>query len=471
MTETTVNPYQYLFNAQKARSWAIARTSYKERLKKLDKLQSALQKTYKTAIRQAIYDDFKKPIPETDVSEIYLVLKEIKHAKLMLRRWMAKHRVETPIALIGTSSYYKYEPKGVCLIISPWNYPFNLTFSPLVGAIAAGNAAIIKPSEMTPNVSSLIAKIVSDLFNEDEVAVVEGEVEASTHLLKLPFNHIFFTGSPAVGKIVMKAASAHLASVTLELGGKSPVIVDGTSSVKTAARNVLWIKGYNNGQTCIAPDYVLIHEEVKDEFVKHFKYYCDKFYGEDPEKSNSYSRVVNLKHFNRLKEYLKDAKHKGGTFEVGGEEVHEEECYIEPTLISNLPEDALLWKEEIFGPILPIRTYKDLDEAIDYVNSKEKPLALYIYSNSKSTIDKIMTETRAGTTGIRNNGIQYTNHHLPFGGVNNSGIGKAHGFETFKAFSNQRSVIVRHSPGLISLLKPPYTPFVQKLVDITLKWL
>ena len=463
------NKFGALFNKQRKNQFHIAGSNYRERIKKLDKLKHALEYTYKQSLRDAMYADFKKPHLETDLTEIYLVIKEIKYAKAHLRSWLKKHPVDTPLALLGTSSWIHYEPKGVCLIISPWNYPINLTFGPLVSAIAAGNTVILKPSEMTPHTSSVMKQIVEDIFNEDEIALVEGEVEVSQELLKLPFNHIFFTGSPTVGRIVMTAAAKHLSSVTLELGGKSPTIIDESANINAAVENVVWGKYLNNGQTCIAPDYVLIHESQKDKFIKSFKDRVQTFYSENASSSASYSRVVNTKHFKRLVEHILDAKTHGASIDYGGT-YDEASNYIEPTLISNLPDNSLLLQEEIFGPILPVKTYKTLDDAIAYVNSKEKPLALYIYSKRKKVIRSVIERTRAGSTAINCNAIQYSNHNLPFGGSNNSGIGKAHGFFGFQEFSNQRSVLRKHIKGPLYLLLPPYNGLKQKLVDMTIKW-
>ena len=248
------NTFSELFNEQKANQFHIGNTSYKERIKKLNKLKHALEFKYKQLLRDALYADFKKPYLETDLTELYIIIKEIKNAKSCLKSWTKKQKVDTPLTLLGTSSWIQYEPKGVCLIISPWNYPINLTFAPLVSAIAAGSTVILKPSEMTPNTSAVMSKMVKELFDENEVALVEGQVEVSQELLKLPFNHIFFTGSPQVGKLVMKAASNHLTSVTLELGGKSPTIIDESANIKASIQNIFWGKYLNNGQTCIAPD-------------------------------------------------------------------------------------------------------------------------------------------------------------------------------------------------------------------------
>ncbi|MBQ0787968.1 MAG: aldehyde dehydrogenase family protein [Oceanihabitans sp.] len=463
------NKYATLFNTQKANQYHIGNTTYKQRIAKLNALKKAVEVTYKDSIRQALFADFKKPFTETDLTEIYPVIGEIKFAKSHLKSWMKHQRVETPMSLLGSSSYYLYEPKGVCLLISPWNFPLNLTFGPLVSAIAAGNTVIIKPSEMTPNISKVMAEMVADLFDENEIALIEGEVEVSQELLKLPFNHIFFTGSPQVGKIVMQAASKHLTSVTLELGGKSPTIIDETANLKAAAKKIAWGKFLNSGQTCIAPDYLLVKDAVKDAFVSELREQLKIFYTADASASDSLSRVVNAKHYERLVAHLEDAKSKNATIEIGGKTASEDN-FMEPTVISNLPETASLLQDEIFGPILPIKTYKTLEEAIAYINSKEKPLALYVYSKSKKNTNTVIKNTRAGSTAINNNVLQYTNHNLPFGGSNNSGIGKAHGIFGFQEFSNMRSVLKQHTIGSIEFLFPPYTNFKQKLVDLTIKW-
>ncbi len=463
------NTYAALFNSQKEHQYKVGHSTYKERIKKLKALQYALENTYRDEIREALYKDFKKPQIEVDLTEIYIVVKEIKYIISNLKAWLKKQRVDTPLSLLGTSSYITYEPKGVCLIMSPWNYPINLTFGPLVSAIAGGNTAILKPSEMTPHSSAVMAKMVSALFSENEVALVEGEVEVAQELLKLPFNHIFFTGSPNVGKIVMQAAAKHLTSVTLELGGKSPTLIHTSADLKSAVKNIVWGKFLNNGQTCIAPDYVLLHESLKTEFVTLFKDQVHAYYSEDVQNSESYSRIVNNKHFNRLLSVIDEAKEKNAQIDLGG---HSEASskYISPTLVSNLSEDSKALNDEIFGPILPIKTYQTIDEAIQYINAKEKPLALYIYAKDRKVIKHIIKSTRAGGTCINSNALQYSNHHLPFGGSNNSGIGKSHGFFGFQEFTNARSVLKRHTYTLPYLLFPPYTNLKEKIAKITIKW-
>ncbi|WP_179021147.1 aldehyde dehydrogenase family protein [Winogradskyella forsetii] len=469
MSDFNDNPYFELFSKQQQNQFAIGNSTYKQRLKKLNTLQYAIEVTYRAQIQKALQKDLGKPVVETELTEIYAIIGDIKHTKKHLRHWMQKQSVETPLSMLGSSSYITYEPKGVCLIISPWNFPFNLTFGPLVSAIAAGNTAIIKPSEMTPNSSALMAKIIEDVFAKDEVALIEGEVEVSTALLKLPFNHIFFTGSPKVGKIVMEAASKHLASVTLELGGKSPTIVDKTANLDKAAKKIMWAKFLNCGQICVSPDYVMIDESVKDEFITSCKKWLKTFYNDNPKTSDSYGNIVTDKHFDRLTSYLENAKTLHATFEVGGE-TDRSSRYIEPTIISDLKPEAKLLEEEIFGPILPIVIYESLDMAIAYINSKPRPLALYMYSKSKKNTNKILDNTRAGGSCINNSVLHYANHNLPFGGTNNSGIGKSHGFFGFRAFSNERSVLKQHTFGVTELLFPPYSGFKERLAQLTIRW-
>lgn len=465
----TNNPYYQLYLKQQSQQFKIGNMPYSYRIKLLKKLKVAIEVTFRDKILEALKSDLNKPKVEAELTEVYPIISEIKFAKSNLRQWMRKQKVDTPISMLGSSSYYIYEPKGVCLIISPWNFPFNLTFGPLVSAIAAGNSVIIKPSEMTPNSSALMSEIVRTVFDDNEVALVEGEVETSKKLLQLPFNHIFFTGSPNVGKIVMSAAAKHLASVTLELGGKSPTVIDSTANIDKAAKRIVWGKFMNAGQICVSPDYVLIDESIKEQFIIACKKWIEHYFSKQPETSNSYARIVTQKHFERLQSHLENAKSLNANLDIGGD-VEANLKYIAPTIVSGVSDEASLLNEEIFGPILPIVTYKTLDEAITYINSKERPLALYIYSNSKRNTKKIIRNTRAGGTCINTNVIHYANHNLPFGGVNNSGIGKSHGFYGFKAFSNQRAVVKQHTFGINELLFPPYTNFKEKLARLTIKW-
>ena len=469
MQATNENIFIQIFNLLKENQFKVANTTSKERIAKLKALKKGLESTYKYELREALKNDLNKPYLETDLTEIYPVIKEIKYISKNLGSWMKNQKVNTPLALIGASSWIKHEPKGVCLIIAPWNFPVNLLFVPLVSAIAAGNTVILKPSEMTPHSSEVMKKIIDEVFKPDEVVLIQGGIEVSQELLKLPFNHIFFTGSPMVGKIVMKAAAEHLTSVTLELGGKSPSIVDASANLKDVVHKTVFGKFLNAGQTCIAPDYILVHESIKDDFISLFKETVAKFYSKNPEQSQSYCKIINQKHHTRLISHLDEAKKLGATIELGGKG-NEKANYLSPTLISNVLKEASLLREEIFGPILPVLTFKTVDEVLNIINNKEKPLALYIFSKNKRFIKQIINNTRAGATCINHNLIHFLNNNLPFGGINNSGLGKSHGKFGFEAFSNKRSVMKQYTIGALNLLYPPYNSFKQKIVDLTLKW-
>lgn len=458
-----------IFKAQLAHQQVIANTSAEERIAKLKRLKKAILNA-KLAIREALYKDFRKHPSEVDLTEIYPVTGEIKHNIAHLHKWMSPRRVTTPMALMGTSSYVHHEPKGVCLIISPWNFPVNLTMGPLVSAIAAGNCVILKPSEHTPHTSEVMGKIITDLFDPREVALLTGGVEVSKELLEQPFHHIFFTGAPSIGKIVMAAAAKHLTSVTLELGGKSPTIVDESAPIKKAAKRIAWSKFMNNGQICIAPDYIYVHESKKDELIEQLNANIKAMYGDDVVTSDSYCRIVNERHFDRLKSYMDDAIKRDVELLSGGK-VDPDQDYMSPTLVTNASDETDLMTEEIFGPILPIRVYNNLDEVITAINQRERPLAMYIYSNKQKNINQLINNTRAGGTCINHSAIHFFNNNLPFGGVNNSGIGKAHGEWGFLAFSNERAVLKQWSPiSAIEMMMPPYTDFKQKMIDLSIKW-
>lgn len=459
-----------IFEAQQANRQAVAQSTARARIAKLKALEAALMQ-YRQDIREALYNDFRKHPMETDLTELYVVASEIRFTIRNLRRWMKPQRAGTPLVFLGSRSYIQYQPKGVVLVIAPWNFPLNLTLGPLVSAIAAGNCAMLKPSEHTPHTSAIMGKIIKALFPENEVALVEGAVEASQVLLGLPFNHIFFTGAPAIGKIVMQAAARHLASVTLELGGKSPTIVDETADIDATASRIAWAKFTNMGQTCIAPDYLFVHESREQEFLDKLGQHLKTYYGADPRSSRDYARVINRRHFERVKGYVDDAVQKGAKTVIGGQ-VDEESLYIAPTVMTGVSPDAQLMTEEIFGPVLPVCSFRSLQEPIDRINAGEKPLALYIYSRNRRNIRHILDQTRAGGSCINHSVVHFNNHHLPFGGDNNSGIGKSHGRHGFEAFSNARAVFKQVLPfSAIDLLKPPFANWKQRLVDIALRWL
>ncbi len=454
------------FEAQKATALRLRTSTAGERLLKITRLRDAVL-AHQEAIRAAAVKDFRKPAAEVDLTEILPIVMEANDARRHLKRWMKPLRVMPTQMMLGTGAYVKYEPKGRCLIISPWNYPVNLTFGPLVSCIAAGNTAMIKPSEMTPNLAAVMVKIVKEVFSEDEVAIFEGDATVSTALLDLPFDHIFFTGSPQIGKVVMAAAAKHLTSVTLELGGKSPTIVDESANLADAAKTVVWGKFTNNGQTCIAPDHVYVHAAAKDEFVRLAKEYLVQCYGEDPQRSPVLARIVNERHAGRVASLLRDATDKGAKVLCGGQ-VDEKDRYVAPTLLSDIPADSKIMEAEIFGPLLPIISYTHIDEVIDEINKMEKPLALYVFSKTEKNINAVLDRTSSGGACINHAVVQFLHANLPFGGVNNSGIGAGHGEYGFKAFSHERAV-VRKRVMLAKMFFLPHNRFTQKIINLLMK--
>mgnify|MGYP000057676352 CR=1 FL=1 len=457
---------QKIFEDQRAKALQLRTSDAQRRLAKITRLREAIVAQTK-AIHAAAYADFKKPAAEVDLTEIFPVLIEIKDARKHLKKWMRPKRVSPTLPLFGTSARVRSEPKGVCLIISPWNYPLNLTFGPLVSALAAGNTVIIKPSEYTPHMSALMEKIVREIFTENEVTVIQGDEKVAANLLKLPFDHIFFTGSPAVGKVVMTAAAKNLASVTLELGGKSPVIVDKSANIKKSAGNIMWSKFANNGQTCIAPDILYVHESVKEQFVREATKRLNAVYGADSRSQMNnpdYCRIVNARHFKRVKHLLDDAKAKGASVLAGGDS-DAADNFLSPTILDNLSPKSDIMHQEIFGPLLPIITFSDLTQVIDDINSRPKPLALYIFGRDKKRNEQILKNTSAGGSCINTSAVHFLHANLPFGGVNNSGIGNAHGEYGFKAFSHERAVLTDKF-SVTSNLFPPYTKWVRRQINL-----
>lgn len=433
---------QEVFDRQAATALRLRSSSADERIAKIRKLRDAVIAHTEDCYRAA-YADFKKPPGEVDLAEILPICVEANDAIRKLKKWMKPTRVWPTLLTGGTRSHVQYVPRGRCLIVGPFNYPINLTLAPLVSAVAAGNTAILKPSELTPHMSALIAKIVGEVFSEDEVAIFQGEADVAQALQELPFDHIFFTGSPAIGKLVMAAAAKNLTSVTLELGGKSPTIVDGSANLKLAAKNIMWAKFANSGQTCIAPDHVFVHESIKDQWVDICREELKKAYGNsltDQQNSPHLAHMVNARHTGRVKALLEDATAHGARALTGGG-MGESDCFIQPTLLDQVPDAARVMQEEIFGPLLPIIGYTNLDEVIERINAGPKPLALYIYSKTEKNIDAVLTQTVSGGACVNHSLMQFLQGNLPFGGVNNSGIGNAHGHYGFKAFSHERGVV------------------------------
>ena len=431
-----------------------------ERRAALDRL-AATVKAEQAAIIAALQADFGKPEAETVLTEILPVLQEIHHARRHLRRWMKPRRVGLTLVALGTSARIVPQAKGTCLIIAPWNYPFLLALGPLVSALAAGNAAVIKPSELTPATSALIARLVAAAFPPDLVAVVEGGREAAEALLEQPFDHVFFTGSPAVGRSVMAAAAKHLASVTLELGGKSPCIVGPGADLDRAAAWIAFGKFANAGQTCIAPDHLFVHEAVKEAFLAKLRARIARAYGGGAA-SPDLARIVNDAHAARLAGLVRDALAKGARLALDG---GQDGRAMGPTLLEAVTPEMEIDREEIFGPVLPVVTYADATEVIARINARPKPLALYVFDRDRARVDQVVGATTSGSVGVNLTVLQFSHAGLPFGGVGNSGLGAAHGEHGFRAFSHDRAVLVNRF-SVLPMIFPPYTAGVRRMIGL-----
>ena len=444
-----------IFMAQQAHKYRLRTSTARQRINTLKALKSCIQQN-ESLIYDALHQDLRKSTFEAALTEVLFTYSEIDFAIKHLRKWMKPIRAGRSISNIFAKNRIYLEPKGVCLIIAPWNYPFQLIMSPLISAIAAGNCAILKPSELSPAVSNVISKLINTCFDEEEIACVEGDAPVAEALLKLPFDHIFFTGSTAIGKVVMEAAAKNLSSVTLELGGKSPVVIDNSADLENAARKIAWGKLINAGQTCIAPDYVLLPKALEETFISSYKAEVEKLFfkdkGPDP---SSYAKIINERHFNRLSGLIADAVNSGAALSLGGE-TDQSTLTINPAVLTNVPKNAAVMSEEIFGPVLPILTYVNLDDAIQQINQRDKPLALYIFSSNDDNIQRIIKNTSAGGTCVNDVLIHISNPKLPFGGTNTSGMGSCHGYYGFKAFSHERAVVFQSRLNFTSLVYPPY---------------
>ena len=428
------------------------------RIEKLKKLRDVL-KSEEEKIFEALKKDLMKSSFESYVTEVAMVYDEINMHIKNIKKWSKKRRVKTPLVQFPAKSFIQLEPYGVVLIIGPFNYPFMLTMDPLIGAIAAGNTAVIKPSESAPETSKILKEILEKVFDEKYVLHVnpergKGVVE---ELLKEKFDYIFFTGSATVGKIVMKAASQYLTPVTLELGGKSPCIIDKDCKLELAARRIVWGKLLNSGQTCVAPDYLYVHKEIEEEFIKKLEEEIKNQFGNNPLESEDYSKMVNEREFNRVLSYIDKEKL------VFGGNYNRKTFQIEPTILKNVTWDDPVMEREIFGPIFPILTFENLDEVLRVVNSKDKPLALYYFSEDKNKIEKVLNGTSSGGVTINDTLVHVSSSYLPFGGVGNSGMGEYHGKYSFDLFSNKKGVMNRKT---FLDLKIRYAPFQNKLTIV-----
>ncbi len=444
-----------IFELQKAHSLSLRMTGAARRKDKLRELRSLIQQN-EALIFAALQTDLRKSEFEAALTEVYFVYAEIDFAIKNLSAWMRPLRVAASLSSFFTKNRIYYEPKGVSLIIAPWNYPFQLLMAPLVSAIAAGNCAMLKPSELSSATSSLIARLISGHFDASEIACFEGDAAVSEDLLKRPFDHIFFTGSPKIGKIVMGAAARHLSSVTLELGGKSPVIIAEDADLEKAAEKIVWGKFMNAGQTCIAPDYVLVKAEQEEEFLRLASVKIDQLYRNNNKlDKSSFGKIISQGHYIRLKELRDKAVEEGAILVKNGADSDEDQT-IEPTLLRNVRLESAIMQEEIFGPLLPVITYESLNQAIDLINRRPKPLALYIFSASGSIVRNIIKQTSSGGTCVNDVVLHISNPNLPFGGIGNSGTGSCHGFFGFKAFSHERGIMFQSKLDFSKFAYPPY---------------
>lgn len=455
-----------LFALQRAHRWTMARTTASERIDRLRRLKAAVLR-HADALHEAVRRDFSKAPTETEISELLIFRLEVEHAIRHLRRWMRPRRVATPWILSGTRSAIRYEPRGVVLILAPWNYPIGLALNPLVGAIAAGNCAILRPSEKTRYTARALHAVVADALPEAEAAVVLGGVDTAQALLSLPFDHVFFTGSSRVGQLVMRYAAEHLSSVTLELGGKTPAVLDRSADVSRAAEAILWGKFINAGQTCLAPDYVLLPPELEEPFAAASRAVLRRFLGDHPSlgASPDYCRMIDDAAFRRVTADI-DASVATGARVVEGGDRDPATRFLSPTLVAGVTADMPLMREEIFGPVLPLVRCATLDDAIAFVNDRPKPLAVYLFARDRAAVERVNSGTSAGATVVNDVFLHYGNLNLPFGGVGASGQGSYHGWHGFRAFSHERAVIEDRGLAISRLFHPPYGPRTRWVIDL-----
>lgn len=423
-----------LVTLQRKYYYTGATRDYTFRKKQLQALKSMLEK-YEKEMYDALRLDLNKSAHEALITELGILYTEIDFALKHLHDWMKDEKVPTPLTHKGTSNYIQSEPYGVTLVIAPWNYPVQLAIAPIIGAIAAGNTVILKPSELTEATSRLLYDMFTDTFPRQYIAVVEGDKTVSEALLNERFDYIFFTGSTQVGRIIMQAASKYLTPLTLELGGKSPAIIDKDCHINYTAKRIVWGKLTNAGQTCVAPDYLYVHEDVKDKLIKALKKQIRKMYGKDPLENNDYVKIVNDQHFDRLLALLEDESI------IHGGRADEQSNKIEPTILDHVSWDDAVMQEEIFGPLFPMLTFTDLDQVIEEVQERDKPLALYYFGENKDREKHVLTHISAGGVCVNDTLYHLANPHLPFGGVGPSGIGAYHGKYSFDTFSHQKSVL------------------------------
>lgn len=456
-----------LFNALKANAPTLRQTTAKQRADKIRKLLAAVLDA-REEIRAAVHGELGLCDLDID-TQLVMIKAEAEFIIKNVSGWMARKPIQGSIMTLGKKSYIQYEPKGVVLHIAAWNAPYAIGLVPMMGALAAGNAVCLKPSELTPASSALLKRIIESVYEPDEFAVVEGGADVAQELLAQPFNHIFYVGGHYVGRIIMKAAAEHFASVTLEMGGKNPTIIGASADVEAAAGKIAWGRISNGGQVCIAPDYALVHESVVDEFTSKLTNALTTMYdsaGQGFQKSEYYPRIVNDRHFERIKSLIDDARDKGARILFGGE-TDATDRYIAPTVIGDVTEDMRIMNEEIFGPVLTITPFSERDEVLETIERRDKPLSLYVFSRDDDEVDFYLSHTTSGNSVVNHNIIQSgTNPNLPFGGVNASGTGRLGGWYTFAEASNARSVM-EEGPDIVDpgLMVPPYGDKYKKMVD------
>lgn len=469
-TETNPSPLLTHFRKMEQAFYKEAPPLLQERIQILKKIRAFILKNQNKII-DAIHQDLHRHPTEAKVTEIIPVISEINHYVKNLKKWLAPQKVKTPHVLLGTKSYTKLTPKGVVLVISPWNYPFLLAISPMIAALMAGNRVVIKPSEYSSHTSSFLNEMIEKLFPTEQVKVFEGDHHVGKELLNIPFHHIFFTGSTGIGKIIMESAAKNLTSVTLELGGKSPVVIDPSASISKAARKVSWGKFVNAGQTCLSPDYVLIPEDKKDEFIQEVNKYIHQTFGktkEDIKKSPHLARIINERHTERLSKLINQTVNKGGKLHTELES-DSSSCYLSPTILSNVDFNSPIMSEELFGPVLPVLTYKSQDDILKTLQYRARPLGIYIFSEDKESTQKIIDHTQSGAVVVNDVMIHFANHDLPFGGTGESGMGSYHGLYGLKAFSDERPILERSGGGVLENFYPPYTEKTKKLINFVVE--
>ena len=460
MQNTPTDQINTIFQSQKDFFLTNQTKNVQYRLDALKKLKKWVQ-VHEEDIAEALYDDLRKSKVESFLTEIGMVLEDLSLHIGKIHKWSGRKSVLPALNNFPARSGIMPEPYGCVLNISPWNYPFLLTIQPLIGIISAGNTAIIKPSEMASTTAQLIDDMIKELFPPEYIAVFQGDKETAQALLKCPFDYIFYTGNTIVGKIIMKAAAEHLTPLTLELGGKSPVIVHKDANIAIAARRIAWGKTINAGQTCVAPDYIFVHKSVKSKLVEKISEAIDEFYEHDTE-NGPFARIINDRHFDRLFSYMKDQ-----TILRGGE-TDAEIRYIAPTIIDEPDTESPLMQEEIFGPLLPIIAYENLDETINFINKRPKPLALYLFTSSKEIRKKVAMETSSGALTINDTIMHLGNHRLPFGGVGGSGMGAYHGKYSFDTFSHHKAIMINSGSIDLPVRYAPYNGFKEKLLRLFL---